>query len=174
MPAALKAVSDALAAGGVLLYLRHPATDKGGTDSPDDPRDKQRNLSAEGIQQAKDWGAAVTAQEWSVGEVLSSPSWRCQDAAKLAFGQYQVENGLIGILSTSRHGSEASRRDYSAALMRQTVPAGTVRVAVGHSSNISSATGESVGEGGGVVVRPGGSGFEVVGVLDADDWAQLG
>ena len=93
VPAGLRGQAEALTAGGVVLYLRHPATTRGGTDSPDWPRERQRLLSAEGEQQARDLGAAFQAHGWTVHEVLSSPSWRCRDAAQIAIGDYRAATG---------------------------------------------------------------------------------
>lgn len=100
---------EALTAGGVVLYLRHPATARGGVDSPDWPREQQRLLSAEGEQQARDLGAAFRAHGWTVHEVLSSPSYRCRDAADLAFGSHKVEPLLTGLLSESGEGEDELR-----------------------------------------------------------------
>ncbi|HHV19928.1 MAG TPA: histidine phosphatase family protein [Propionibacterium sp.] len=173
VPAELREQADALMAGGVVLYLRHPATTRGGTDSPDWPRERQRLLSAEGEQQARDLGEAFKVHGWQVHEVLSSPSWRCRDAADLAFGDYRVEPLLTGLLSESGE-TEDALRAYSQELVRTQVPAGRVLVAIGHSSNIRAATEASVSEGAGVITRVDDGGeVQVVGTVDAQGWAAL-
>lgn len=164
---------EALTAGGVVLYLRHPATARGGVDSPDWPREQQRLLSAEGEQQARDLGAAFRAHGWTVHEVLSSPSYRCRDAADLAFGSHKVEPLLTGLLSESGEG-EDELREHSHQLVRTAVPAGRVLVAIGHSSNIRAATGANLGKGDGVITRLDATGeVQVIGTLDARQWPEL-
>lgn len=161
----------ALRTGGVALYLRHPATDRGGVDDARAPREQQRLLSAEGEQQARDLGAAFSAQHINPGRVLTSPSWRCRDAAELAFGRHEVDWGIQALLQDTDSRSE--REQYARDLLAQPVPAGEALVLVGHSSNISAVSGVSLPEGAGVVLRPAPDGPTVLGTLTPTDWAEL-
>lgn len=68
------ALVEQLRAGGVALYLRHPATDRGGIDDAHAPREEQRLLSTDGEKQARDLGATFTRQGIVAGRVLTSPS----------------------------------------------------------------------------------------------------
>ncbi|WP_106849844.1 histidine phosphatase family protein [Blastococcus sp. Marseille-P5729] len=80
-----------------------------------DPREQQRLLSAEGEQQAANLGAAFTAHAITAGELLTSPFWRCQDAATIAFGRGEVDDQLMGLLS-----DDAGRRGLAAVDARST------------------------------------------------------
>lgn len=162
----------ALRAGGVALYLRHPATDRGGVDDARAPRSQQRLLSPEGQQQARDLGAALRAHSVTAGRILTSPSWRCRDAATIAFGRGEVDWGIQALLQDTATRDE--RADYARDLLSRSIPRGQVLVLIGHSSNISAATGERVAEGAGVVTRPDGRGsYAAIGTLTPADWAAL-
>ena len=131
----------ALRAAGVALYLRHPATDRGGVDDAHAPREQQRLLSAEGERQARDWGATFEHHGITAGRVLTSPSWRCRDAADLAFGRHEVDWGIQALLQDT--GTRPEREAYARDLLAEPVPEGQVLVLVGHSSNIAAATGRA-------------------------------
>lgn len=166
------ALLEAMQAGGVVLYLRHPATDRGGTDSAALPREQQRLLSALGEQQAAELGQSFTRHGIGTEDVLTSPLWRCQDAARIAFGDYRVEPLLEGLLAEVSGNTDEARINFSLELLRKAVPDGQVRVLVGHTSNILQTTGVRIEEASGVLVRPDGqSSFTVLGTLTAADWA---
>jgi phosphohistidine phosphatase SixA len=90
-PALASQLADALRQGGVLL-LRHAATEPGIGD-PDGFRlgqcATQRNLSEQGRLQAQSIGAWFRKQGLQPTAVRSSQWCRCQDTARLAFGDYQ-------------------------------------------------------------------------------------
>ncbi|WP_203568369.1 histidine phosphatase family protein [Aestuariimicrobium ganziense] len=167
--ASTPSLQAALRAGGVTLYLRHPATDRGGVDDAHSPREQQRLLSPEGEQQARDLGGAFERLGATPGRVLTSPSWRCRDAATLAFGRGEVDWGLQALLQDTDTRPERER--YGAAMVATVVPDGQVTVLIGHSSNIVAATGVSLPEGGGVLVRGDGERAQVLGALTPTDWA---
>ena len=161
----------AMQAGGVVLYLRHPATDRGGTDSAALPREQQRLLSELGEQQAKNIGDTFTTNGMTTEDVMTSPLWRCQDAAAIAFGDYRVEPLLEGLLAEVSGNTDEARINFSLEKLRAEVPAGQVRVMIGHTSNILQTTGVRIEEASGVLVRPDGAGqFAVLGTLTAADW----
>lgn len=154
-----------------MLYLRHPATDRGGVDDAHAPREEQRLLSADGERQARDLGAAFTRQGIVAGRVLTSPSYRCRDAADLAFGRHEVDWGIQSLLQDTD--TRPEREQYARDLLAQPMPAGEVLVLIGHSSNIAAATGANLAEGAGVVVTPSPDGPVVLGTLTPSDWADL-
>ena len=63
------ALVEALQAGGLVVYLRHAATDDAPDGLPTDPCSRQRGLTEAGRQQARDIGAAVRALDraWMSG-----------------------------------------------------------------------------------------------------------
>lgn len=77
--------------GGVLL-IRHTSTEAGLGDPPGFALGQcatQRNLSAQGRQEARDIGAWFARHGLQPQAVFSSQWCRCQDTARLAFGRQQ-------------------------------------------------------------------------------------
>ena len=142
--------------GGLVIYFRHGRTNKGGVDNIEWPREQQRLLSEQGEAQSRRIGVAFKQHDFAV---------------VIAFGKTQDKMELLGILSESSGRDE--RAEYSIKLVSQAVPAGENRIIVGHSSNIRESTGQSVGEGDAVVLRPGAQGPQVLAVLSPEDWDAL-
>ena len=82
------ATADALRRGGVAVLMRHATAP--GTFDPDnfklDDCATQRNLSAEGREEARRIGAHLKSLGLARSEVLTSQWCRCRDTAVLAFG----------------------------------------------------------------------------------------
>ena len=77
--------------GGALL-IRHAATEAGLGDPPEFALGQcrtQRNLSEDGKQASRALGVWLKAQNFKPDAVLSSQWCRCQDTARLAFGQFE-------------------------------------------------------------------------------------
>jgi phosphohistidine phosphatase SixA len=167
-----QALVDALRRGGYVIYFRHAATDRGGVDSVEWPRERQRNLSEAGRADAEAIGRAFRALGIPVGRVLASPFYRTMDTAQLAFGRFEVAPELLGLLS-----DDAGRAERAAAARRLlgTPPEpGLNTVLVAHQSNLQDATGVSLPEGGAAVVQPLGSGaFRLVARPTPADWTAL-
>lgn len=156
--------------GGLVVYFRHGATTWSGVDRIEWPRSRQRLLSDLGEQQSEIIGQAFRDLNIQVGQVLASPFARCRDMAEIAFGRVEEEMLLIGLLSDSE--GRPDRVAYLTERMNALPAAGMNRVIVGHSSNIRTVASTSLGEGDAVVVRPNGSGFEVLGTLTPAQWQQ--
>ena len=161
---------EALRRGAAVVYVRHGATTWSGVDQIEWPRDRQRLLSDLGQAQARNLGAAFTAQGWPVGDVLASPFARCVDMAQLAFGRVEPDPMLLGLVSQDEGTGE--RRAYSVRLVN-TPPTNGNRVMVGHSSSISAATGAALREGGAAVMLPGEAGAELLATLTPENIASL-
>ncbi len=169
-----QALLKALQAGGLVVYFRHGATEQGGVDRIEWPRSRQRLLSAAGQAQARAVGQAFRRHGLVAGEVLASPFARCHDFAQIAFGRVVDDRQLLGLLS--QDSERRQRIEHSLALLRRSVPAGSHRILVGHSSNIQETTGVFLPEGGAVLVRPEPGvekGFSVLSELKPGDWAAL-
>ena len=140
----------ALRQGGFVLYFRHARTDFSQDDT--DLSDlsncaTQRNLSAEGRNQARLIDEGIAALAIPIGEVLSSELCRTRETAELAFGRTTLAPDLT---SFGTAGSEAEEQERAAALRRllATPPApGTNTVLVGHLFNIQAAASISLAEG---------------------------
>lgn len=171
MPALAADVWDELRQGGVVVVMRHAITEPGTGDPPGFRADDcatQRNLSAQGRAQAERMGALFASRGILPVAVFSSARCRCIDTGKLAFPSVKVSHlpALDSVFSDSSRasGQTAALRD---ALQRipQTPQAG-VMVWVTHQANIAALTGEYVGMGEALILRPDGDGeFSVRGRL---------
>lgn len=153
--------------GGVVLLMRHAATEGGAGDPPGfrlDDCATQRNLSEAGRAQARRVGARLRAMGAPIARVYTSPWCRCRETARLAFGKAEDWEPL---------GSFFERPDQevdAAAHVRKRIlgysirkPAGNV-VMVTHNVNIAALTQLSVAPAEIVVVRPDGCcGLKVAG-----------
>jgi phosphohistidine phosphatase SixA len=151
------ALLAALREGGFVIYFRHARTDFSQDDT--DLSDlsncaTQRNLSAEGRDQARRIGEAITALGIPVGEVLSSELCRTRETAELAFGRATLTPELTSFGTAS---SEAEEQERAVALRRllATPPArGTNTVLVGHLFNIQAAASIGLAEGEAAIFSP--------------------
>ncbi|MFL1463163.1 histidine phosphatase family protein [Roseococcus sp. DSY-14] len=159
--------------GGLNLYLRHAITDRSQVDTGRrGDRAGQRNLSAEGIAQARALGEAFRRHAIPVAEVLSSEVFRARDTAELAFGaeRVRVERDLIADDYTP--GDAAA--DARAVSRRLAQPvAGGHRVMVGHIVPLGMVLGRPLAqaefpEGSFGVFRPLGARWEFAGFVRAE------
>jgi broad specificity phosphatase PhoE len=163
--------------GGVVLVIRHAATDFSKPDrDPVDLKDcrTQRNLSAAGRRDARRIGQGARRLQLRIGAVLSSPFCRTRATARLAFGRATVSPALLNTI-TADHDA-AWRRQIRAArrLLGAKPAAGRVTVLVTHGSVVGDATGHTLEEGETLVFRPlGGSRFRLVGRIVPRRWAAL-
>lgn len=154
----------ALRQGGTVALFRHARAP--GTGDPPNFRledcSTQRNLSAEGRQQAQAIGEQFRTQQIPVERVLSSRWCRALDTARLAFGNRTEPSPPLDSFFSGRHQEEAQTR-----ALRQIVETWSSRgvlVLVTHQVNITALTGAFPGEGEMLVLRPkSGAGFDLVG-----------
>ena len=158
---------EALREGGLVVYLRHTATDDAPDGVPTDPCSAQRGLTDEGRTQARAIGAAFDDLDIPVGQVLASPFCRTIDTARLAFGAATPEEALLPI-------EAGGSADAAKSLLSQEPDDGTNTVLVGHISNLRPAAGATPEEGGTVVFRPSGDKrFLVVAEVGPGGWQRL-
>jgi phosphohistidine phosphatase SixA len=175
--AANSPLGDQLRRGGVVLVIRHAATDFSKPDrDPVDLKDcrTQRNLSAEGRRDARRIGQGARRLQLRVGAVLSSPFCRTRETARLAFGRATVNSVLLNTV-TADHDA-AWRRQIRAArqLFGAKPAAGRVTVLVTHGSVVEDTTGHTLEEGETLVFRPlGGGRFRLAGRILPRRWAAL-
>jgi broad specificity phosphatase PhoE len=163
--------------GGVILVIRHAATDFSKPDrNPVDLKDcrTQRNLSAEGRRDARRIGEGARRLQLRVGAVLASPFCRTRETARLAFGRSTVSLALLNTI-TSDHDAAWRRQIRAARRLLGAKPAsGRVTVLVTHGSVVGDATGHTLEEGETLVFRPlGGGRFRLVGRIVPRRWAAL-
>ena len=150
--------------GGTVALLRHARAP--GTGDPPGFRledcSTQRNLSAEGREQARAIGDGFRARRIPVVRALSSRWCRSLDTARLAFGDRTEPFPPLDSFF-----SERDQRDAQTAAVRRLVEGWRsegVLALVTHQVNITALTGIFPAEGEVLVLRPkAGAGFEIVG-----------
>jgi phosphohistidine phosphatase SixA len=166
--------------GGYILYMRHPKTNPDQADTDPlhlDNVKAQRQLSAEGRQQAKSMGEAFRAQKIPVEKVISSKFYRAYEAAKLLdVGEVTTtldvsEGGLVVSPNENERRAKALRQ-----LLATPPPAGKNLIIVSHKPNLLDAAGQefgNVGEGGVVVFQALAEGkFKAVARVAPAEWAK--
>lgn len=161
------ALAKALKQGGVVLVMRHAITENA-TDRVETIGDctTQRNLSAEGREQARRIGRDVKALGVPVDRVLASPLCRAKETADLAFGHGTAR---MALLSAGEEATPADDRRIRKLRAMTSAPAGSATVLVTHTGNIGGAFHQSVQEGDVVVLRDG----KLLGIVAAGDWKRL-
>jgi len=158
-----------LRAGGLVVLVRHAATEPGVGDPPGfrlDDCTTQRNLSPAGRAQAQHLAAVFARERVPVARVLSSEWCRCRDTANLAFGAYEVWPALNNVFGRPQNASTQT----VAILERAGAFAGSGNlVLVTHGSVIGPVAGVGAVQGELVLMRPAGTGrLELVGRLLPD------
>jgi len=162
-------IFTALQQGGHVVYFRHAATTWSGVDRIEWPRERQRLLSQQGIEDSESIGAATARLSIPVGDVIASPFARCRDMAEIAFGRVEERMELLGLLSDQN--GRNTRIAYLRDQMSSLTSSNGNRMIVSHRSNIQEVAGVRLEEGEAVVIEPLGNGeFRILGTLTPDDW----
>jgi len=164
----------ALREGGHVLLLRHASTGTQTDLGPESLRscEQQRNLSAEGRDEAATLGEAVRRVRVPVRDVRASPFCRTRETARLAFGRVTLDRRLSQLASDDPEGGADARRVRALRrLLATPPPPGTNTVLVTHTPNIGAATGLSLLVAEAAVFRPGRDG--PIGRLTIEDWQRL-
>jgi broad specificity phosphatase PhoE len=171
-----RALVDALHGGGLVLVLRHTATEKR-TDEHESLRScsEQRNLSKQGRVWARSIGQSMRILDIPVGDVRASPLCRTRDTARLAFGHVTIDRDLVspGVVGTI---DDDDRRTRVLRRMADTPPPrGTNTILVTHTGNIGAAFDLSLDEGELAIFRPraGPPGASLVGRVTPEGWGRL-
>lgn len=162
---------EAARRGGVTIACRHGITDGSQSDAAVvryDDITTQRRLSAEGEAQSIALGRAFRDLRIPVGDVIASPMQRARRMAELMFGSVIIDS----IWYTADDNYGGPRRDARARALAESMD-GDVRIIISHQVTLLSVLPTARGkleEGTCVVVRPSGSGFDVVGIVPWTDW----
>lgn len=150
-----EAAWSALRAGDHVVLIRHAVTEPGIGD-PEGFRigdcRTQRNLSAQGREDAARIGDAFRRRGIVLSDVLSSRWCRCIDTARLAFGRATQVSMLDSMFNDRVKPAEEKMREVFAYLARWTGEGNLVLVT--HNQNIQALTGVSPASGEIVVVTP--------------------
>lgn len=162
----------ALQKGGYTIMLRHARTDRSFNEQRDPvptERSQQRNLNDAGVHDAKLMGAVFSKYRIPLGEIISSPMYRCLETAEMAAGKpTQVTMALRVIPPTPEQ----------AALVAKPPKPGTNRLIVTHhfviELHVPGIQPGDIGESEAAIVRHTADGkVELVGKILLDDWMAL-
>jgi phosphohistidine phosphatase SixA len=171
------ALASAMQRGGLVLVMRHAATDFSKPDQ--DPVvladcSTQRNLDAQGRADARTIGRGVRRLKLRIGNVRSSPFCRTKETARLAFGRFRISQALLNTID-AEHDARWRRQIRAARRLLGTKPApGMLTVLVTHGSVVGDTTGQTLQEGETLVFRPfGSSRFRLLGRILPREWRTL-
>lgn len=177
-----QAAIAALKEGGYVVYLRHGHTDPGRDTRLDHPEDctRQRNLSAQGVEQSRVMGQAIVALGIPVTTVLASPLCRTRITAELALGTVRLEPELLSYSNMPPRQLNATHA-FVRQQLAMPVAKGANVFLVGHSPAFDAATQKLqppefqekrfLGEGDAALIRADGKGgFELVGHIGVNAW----
>ena len=150
-----------LRAGGLVVLVRHAATEPG----LGDPRDfklgdctTQRNLSEAGRADARRIGERFRAERVAVAQVLTSPWCRCRETAMLAFGEAEDWEPLSSFFDFPHQEPEFTERlKHRIGSYGRRKQDGNL-VMVTHNVNIAAISKYSVAPGEMVLMKPDGCG----------------
>ncbi len=155
LPRTARAEEWALLRQGGIVLFRH-ANAPGGGDPPGfrlEDCATQRNLDADGREQARRIGAAFQAREVAVGQVLTSRWCRARETAELAFpGQPRPEPAFDSFFANRQ---DAARATEAARALLQAWAGPGALVVTTHQVNITALTEIFPASGEGIVMRPG-------------------
>jgi phosphohistidine phosphatase SixA len=172
------ALARAMKRGGLVLVVRHAATN---LSMPDQDRvvlsdcRTQRNLNAQGREDARTIGRGARRLKLRIGNVLSSPFCRTRETARLAFGRFRISQALLNTID-AKHDASWRRQIRAARRLLGTKPApGMLTVLVTHGSVVGDTTGQTLDEGETLVFRPlGSSRFRLLGRMLPREWRTVG
>jgi phosphohistidine phosphatase SixA len=176
-PDADPGLARAMQRGGLVLVLRHAATNLSRPDQDpvvlsDCPT--QRNLNSQGRADARTIGRGARRLKLRIGSVLSSPFCRTRETARLAFGRFRISRALLNTID-AEHDARWRRQIRAARRLLGTKPApGMLTVLITHGSVVGDTTGLTLEEGETLVFRPRGSSrFRLFGRILPREWRTL-
>jgi phosphohistidine phosphatase SixA len=138
MPAELV---EAMRAGGKVIFLRHAATVQDQVDTGRlGDRAGQRNLSPEGMEQARALGRAFRALGIGFSRILASPVFRARDTAELAFGAGNYAESMELVADEYAGSQLGFMLDSTRRLLRTPQPSGTNLLLIGHRTPLEMVT----------------------------------
>lgn len=146
-----------LRGGRQVVLMRHAVTTAGVGDPPGfklDDCTTQRNLTDTGRADARRVGEAFRMRGAPVGRVLASPWCRCQETARLAFGQAETSTALSNLYGRSDKSAGQVRELEALIASWRPEGAGGNLLLVSHGSTILALTGVSLAPAEVVVVTP--------------------
>jgi len=131
----------AMREGGKVIFLRHSTTVQEQIDTGRlGDRGGQRNLSPEGIEQARALGRAFRVLNISFGRILASPVFRARDTAELAFGAGAFTESMEVVADDYAGGRVDFMVESTGRLLRTPPPSGANLLLVGHRTPLEMVT----------------------------------
>ena len=175
-----RALVEALRAGGHTIVMRHassPRGEPGVADVAAGNTDRERQLDPQGIATAIAMGEALRRLGIPVGEILSSPTFRgLQTARLLELGEVEAVEELGDGGRGMQPDAEGARSAWLRAKAAEAAPGGTNRLIVTHVPNLVGAfeaTAADMSDGESLIVRPDGGRAVIVGRVEIDEWPSL-
>jgi phosphohistidine phosphatase SixA len=174
------ALLQSLRQGGLVILMRHAASPRTPPDrehARPDNATLERQLDDEGRATAAAMGRALRDLQIPIGEVLSSPTYRALETAKLARLPTPRAYPELG---DSGHSMQAASASQSSWLQRQVMrwPTKTNTVVVTHLPNIAAAFpdySQGLADGEALVLGPDGKeGIRLLGRVKIEEWTELG
>lgn len=165
------ALMDSLRAGGYTILLRHARTDRSFREemgAVPAERSAQRNLTEDGVRDARLMGAVLKKYGIPIGEIIASPMFRTRETAELAAGTPAITMALRSWPSTAEQ----------AELVAAAPPPGTNRLLVTHhfvlETHVPGIRPGDVGESeAAVIARTAEGRVRLVGRITLPDWERL-
>ena len=170
-----QALLAALRQGGLIIYFRHTSTDFGQNDDQMTGYEdcaRQRNLTEQGREEARQIGAAIQRLHLPIGDVLASPFCRTMETARLMFGRAQA---TAAVRRGPARPDSPDRYAELRKLLATPPQAGTDLVIASHGNPFAAVAGTPyLAEGEAAVIRPlGAEGFRVVARIPKNGWDDL-
>lgn len=170
------AIIQKMQAGGLVLYVRHGATDKSQSDSNVDfpgNCETERNLSPQGKEESIFLREVFNDLNIKVEEVLTSPYCRCLHTAELAFGKSKIVKELSSSSAVSPDMSKQFKK-YLLALLSTPIDGKGNLTIVSHTANLRETTGIWPKPEGVIhVFQPHGSNrYTHLGFISPESWAE--
>jgi phosphohistidine phosphatase SixA len=162
--------------GGKVIFLRHAMTNAEEIDTGVlGDRAGQRNLSEEGIAQARALGGAFRAANIPLSRILTSPVFRARDTGELAFGAENIEPTMELVADDYAGPQLQFMVESTTMLLRTPPPAGTNVLLIGHRTPLQMVTGQGfpdsiLPEGAMAVFQPNGESSELLGTLNSEQF----
>jgi phosphohistidine phosphatase SixA len=169
----------AMQEGGKVIFLRHAATDETEIDTGVlGDRAGQRNLSPDGIEQARALGESFRAENIPFSRILVSPVFRARDTGELAFGADNIEV-TMNLVADDYAGPQLQHMvEATAALLRTPPPDATNLLLIGHRTPLQMVTGQGfpdsiLPEGAMAIFQPDGENARLLGTISAEEFAAI-
>lgn len=174
------ALVEALGEGGLVIVMRHASSPRGEPDAASanpDNVNRERQLDAEGRETAEAMGRALRRLEIPVAEVLSSPTYRALETARLAGFQEPETYAELGDRGRGMQGVTDADAAWLREQAAQAPPSGANTLVVTHNPNIRGAFPDvmpAAADGESLVFRPDGDGVAaLIGRIRIEEWPDL-